>query len=83
MFLFTRDHRVRDRIVVGFITIYAISAYHHYRCEFESLSGEVYPIQHYVIKFVSDLWEVFSINKTDRHEITQMVLKVALNTITT
>ena len=58
MFLFTRDHRVRDRIVVGFITIYAISAYHHYRCEFESLSGEVYPIQHYVIKFVSDLRQV-------------------------
>jgi hypothetical protein len=25
------------------------------RCEFESCSGEVYSIQHYVIKFVSDL----------------------------
>jgi hypothetical protein len=26
-------------------------------CEFESRSGEVYSIQHYVIKFVSDLWQ--------------------------
>ena len=42
-------------MIVGFITTYAISAYHHLRCEFESRSGEVYSIQHYVIKFVSDL----------------------------
>jgi hypothetical protein len=28
------------------------------RCEFETHSGEVYSIQHYVIKFVSDLWQV-------------------------
>jgi hypothetical protein len=27
-------------------------------CEFESRSGEVYSIQHYVIKFVSDLPQV-------------------------
>ena len=45
----------RGRMVVGFITTYVISAYHHYRCECESSSGEVYSIQHYVIKFVSDL----------------------------
>ena len=49
--------------------------------------GEAYPIQHYVIKFVSDLrWfstgtPVFSTNKTDCHDITQILLKVALNTI--
>jgi len=30
-----------------------ISAYHHWSWEFESRSGEVYLIQHYVIKFVS------------------------------
>jgi hypothetical protein len=49
----------RYRLVVGFTTTYAISAYHHYRCEFESRSGEVYSIQqHYVIKFVSDLRQV-------------------------
>jgi len=28
------------------------------RCEFESQSGEVYSIQHYVINFVSDLQQV-------------------------
>jgi hypothetical protein len=49
--------------------------------------GEVYSIQHYVIKFVSDfLWfspgtPVSSTNKTDRHNITEILLKVALNTI--
>jgi hypothetical protein len=32
---------------------YAISAYHHWCCEFESRS--VLGVQHYVIKFVSDL----------------------------
>ena len=50
--------RGRDCMVVGFTTTYAISAYHHKRCEFESCSGEVHPIQHYVIKFVSDLRQV-------------------------
>jgi hypothetical protein len=43
----------RGRMVVGFTTTYAISAYHHWCCEFESRSGR--GIQHYVIKFVSDL----------------------------
>jgi hypothetical protein len=50
-----RGRRGHDRVVVGFINTYAISAYHHLSCEFESHSGEVYSIQHYVIKFVSDL----------------------------
>ena len=44
-----------------------------------------------VIKFVSDLWQVggffpgtpvSSTNKTDRHDITEILLKVALNNIT-
>jgi hypothetical protein len=43
---------VLDRMVVGFTTTYAISAYHHSRCEFE------YSIQHYAIKLVSDLQQV-------------------------
>jgi hypothetical protein len=47
-----------DRMVVGFTTTYAISAYHHQNCEFEPRSGEMYLIQHYVIKFVSVLWQV-------------------------
>ena len=52
--------------------------------------GEVYSIQHYVIKFASDLLQVggfspstlvTSTDKTDRHDITEILLKVALNTI--
>ena len=52
--------------------------------------GEVYSIQHYVIEFVSDLQQVrrFSpgtlasaTNKTYHHDITEILLKVALNTI--
>jgi hypothetical protein len=44
-----------DSMEAEYMTIYVISAYHHYSCDFESRSGEVYSIQHYVIKFVSDL----------------------------
>jgi hypothetical protein len=47
----------RGHMVVGFTTTYEISAYHHWH-EFESCVGEVYSIQHYVIKFVSNLWQV-------------------------
>jgi hypothetical protein len=54
-FLSTGPRGRRDRMVVGFTTIYAISAYHHLSCEFEPRSEEVYSIQHYVIKFISDL----------------------------
>ena len=51
--------------------------------------GEVFSIQHYVIKFVSDLRKVCnfhpgnpvsSTNKTDRHNITEIMLKVGFNT---
>jgi hypothetical protein len=45
-------------MIVGLKTTYAISAYHHERCEFESRSSEVCSIQHYVINFVSDLRQV-------------------------
>jgi len=44
------------------------------------ISGEMYSIQYYVIKFVNDLRQV--VVKTDRHDITEIVLKVALDTIT-
>jgi hypothetical protein len=42
--------------------------------------GEVYLIQNYVIKFV---WfsPVSSTNKTDHHDITEILLKMVLNTI--
>ena len=53
--------------------------------------GEKYQIQHYVIKFVIDLWQVSgflqalrfrSPNKPERLDMTEILLKVALNTIT-
>ena len=52
--------------------------------------GKVYSIQHYVTKCVSDLRQVSGFlrgtpvsptNKTDRHDITDILLKLALNTI--
>jgi hypothetical protein len=55
LFSYFRDRRGRDSMIVGFITTYAISAYHHWCCEFESRSG--HGVQHYVM-FVSDLRQV-------------------------
>jgi hypothetical protein len=49
-----RNCHGRDNVVVRFTTTYAVSANHHSR-EFETPHGEVYSIQHYVIKFISDL----------------------------
>jgi len=53
---------------------------------------EMYLIQHFVIKFVSHLRQagwcfslgtmVSSTNKTEHHDITEILLKVASNTIT-
>ena len=43
-------------MIVGFTTTYAISAFHHWCCEFKSRWGR--GVQHYVIKFVSDLRQV-------------------------
>jgi hypothetical protein len=57
---------------------------------FNPVHGEVHSIQHYVIKFASDVRQgrwfspstpVSSTNKTDRHDITEILLEVALNTI--
>jgi len=54
-------------------------------------NGEVYSIQHYEIKFVNDLRQVASFlrvlpvssaNKTDRHDIVEIMFNVALNTTT-
>ena len=53
-----RGQHGHDLMVVGFTTTCAISAYHHYCCEFEPRSGKVYSIQHYVTKFVSYLQQV-------------------------
>jgi hypothetical protein len=76
----------RDRLVVGFTTASAISAY-HWSCEFESSSWQgvldttvcdkVCPL------LVAEPWcslgtPVSSTNKTDSHNITGILLKVAL-----
>jgi hypothetical protein len=48
-------------VVVWYLDIWptsVISASHLYRCLFEFRSGEVYSIQHYVIKFDSELRQV-------------------------
>jgi hypothetical protein len=50
--------RGRDHMVVRFTTTYAISAYDHSCCEFESRPWQ--GVQHYVIKFPSDLRQVGS-----------------------
>jgi hypothetical protein len=50
--------------------------------------GKVYSVQHFFIKNVSDLRQVVDFlrfpppQKTDRHDITNILLKVALNTMT-
>jgi hypothetical protein len=51
-----KSHHGRDRMAVGLITTYAISAYHHGCCEFEFGSGR--GAQYYVIEFVSNLGQV-------------------------
>ena len=85
-FLFTEGgRRGRVRMVVVFTFTYVIGAYHHWGCEFESRSGR--DVEHYVIKLFSDLRPVCDFspvsftNKTDRHDIAEILLKVALNTI--
>ena len=46
-------------MVVGFTTTYAISAYVTTNVmNLNPIHGKVYMIQHYVIKFVIDLWQV-------------------------
>jgi len=83
----------------------AINAYHHKAVSLNPIHS-VYLMQHYVIKFVSDLQQVCgflrtlcdkvcqwlaaglwfspvsSTIKTDCHKITEILLKVVLNTIT-
>jgi hypothetical protein len=51
-----KGRRGRDRMVVGFTTTYAISAYHHGCYEFQSRPGQ--GVQHYVITFISNLRQV-------------------------
>ena len=77
-------------MVVEFTTTFAIGDYHHYSCEFESrlwrnvldttLCGKACQ---YIcgISVFSLCTPVCSVNKTERHDITEVVLQVTLNTI--
>ena len=84
--------RGRDRMVVGFTTTFAISAYHHKNCEFEPRSWrdvlDTTLCDKVCQLLTADRWlspgtPVSSTNKTDRQDncIAEILLKVALNTI--
>ena len=82
--------RGRDHIVVGFTDTYVISAYHHTCCLLKHRSWRGVldtTLCDKVCQWLATCrWFspgtlVFPVNKTDRHDIAEMVLKVALNTI--
>jgi len=73
-------------MAVGFTTAYVINAYHHRCCEFEFRTGR--GVQHYVISdlrqvggFLRVLWFLSPIKLTATIKKTEILLKVALNTI--
>ena len=74
-------------MVVRYETTYAISAYDHQSCEFESRSWWDVNRYNFLWLCLSLIAEdfpsppVFSTNKTDRHDIGEILLKVALKTI--
>ena len=85
---YNRGRRGRDRMVVGFTTTYAISAYHHlclwvrilFRTRCRTLCDKVCQ------SLATGRWfspgpRVSFTNKTDCHDITKILFKVALNTI--
>jgi hypothetical protein len=87
-----RGRLSRDRMVVGFTTACTISAYQHYEsCELESRSWRVVLNTTLCDKVCQWLatrrWftvdtPVSSTSNSDRHDITEILLKVVLNTIT-
>jgi hypothetical protein len=79
-YLTIRGHRSRDRMVVGFTTTYVISTYHHWNCEFEPLCDKVCQLLA-TGQWFSPGTLASSTNKIDCHDITEILLKVALNTI--
>ena len=87
-----RGHRGRDCMVVGITTTSTCVIRVPTTTKVVSSNptqGEVYSIQHYAINFISDCdrsWfslctPVSSTNKSDRYNMAEILLKVALNTI--
>ena len=81
--------RDRDRMIVGFTATCVISSYNKWICEFESRSWRSVIDTTLCDKvcqwLVTGLWfspdiPVSSANETDRHDITEILLKVTLNT---
>ena len=80
-----------DHMVVGFATTYAISAYHHWSSEFEfrtwlgildiTFCDKVYQLHAAGLWFSPGTLVSFTI-KIDSHDIAEILLKVALNTMT-
>ena len=72
----------RDRMVVGFTTTCTISVYHHsWRGVLDTTLCEKVCQRLATDRWFSPGTPVSSPNKTDRHDITEILLKVALNTI--
>jgi len=77
-------------MLVGFTcaTTYAISAYHHIVVGSNPTHDEVYLIQHYVVKFVSDLLQisgflcVLQFTPPIKLTTTDILFKVALSALT-
>ena len=79
-----QGRRGRNRIVVGFTTTCATSTYHHQRCEFKSRSWRGEPDTTLCDKVCQRLatgwWfsqgtAVSSTNKTDCHDITEILFE--------
>ena len=73
-------------MIVGFTTTRANSAYHSLSCVFEPRSWRGVQDTTLCDKVFSNLWfspctPVSPIDKTDRNDITEILLKVALSTI--
>jgi hypothetical protein len=70
-------------MAVGFTTTYAISAYHHYSCEFESRSWwdvlDTTLCDKVCQRFATGRWfsPVSSTNKTDHQDITEILLSAS------
>ena len=77
-----RDRHGRYRVVVGFITIYAINAYH---LSWRGILNTT--LCDKVCQWLAADWwfspvtPVSATNKTGRHDIVETLLKVALNTL--
>ena len=82
--------RCRDRMIVGFTTIVQSVPITTKVVSLNPVHGEVYSIQHYVKQYVNALRQVSCfypgipvsfINKTDRYDIAEILLKVVSNII--